>query len=237
MKAKFFINQEIRRLSIDENTSFEQLKNIIEDFWLSQNPNDKQSLQTLSFRYLDTDEDWVRFSTAEEWKDALTNVKEVLKVKIEKESEMKPKHQPKVNEENVNQPKHQHNSQPQFPNFSQQGQQGNGMDFIQQFLTPENIQMAQNMFSQFTQGQNQNDFMNMFQQGQQNGQPANMFPFFQTPEQYQKQPEKKNLSDEEVKSLNEQLLGMGFIDSSMNESLLKKYEGNVEKVVNHLISL
>ena len=232
MKAKFYIDQEIRRLSIEESTTFEELLKIIYDFWLSQNPNDQETLSDLNFRYLDSDEDWVLFSTSEEWKDALSNVKEVLKIKIEKKENVKPKQEsnkPQQQKEEESQKPKQFQF-PQFPNFSQQTKEGNQFDFLKNMMTPENMQMAQNMFSQFTQGQNPNDFMKMFQQQEQQEQ-GNNFPFFQQQEQ-----PKKTVSNEEIKILNDQLISMGFYDSSMNENLLKKYEGNVEKVVNHLIS-
>eukprot|EP01080_Neovahlkampfia_damariscottae_P009166 gene9166-1254_t len=83
IQIKFYIGNEIRRLTISTGTTFEEIKSKIYEFALNQNSKiTKEELSSLSFKYQDIEDDWVSFSSNEEWKEALSNFKNVLKIKV-----------------------------------------------------------------------------------------------------------------------------------------------------------
>jgi hypothetical protein len=77
----------------------------------------------------------------------------------------------------------------------------------------ENMEIAKNLFSQFNGGNGQ-------------PQPNDFFKMFSSPNE---------ISKEQLKESNETLIGMGFIDASVNEKLLNQYHGNIQQVVNHYL--
>jgi hypothetical protein len=198
MKTKIYFGTEIRRLTVDNKTTFQQLLKTIKDLWTSEHPNDSNILSQLTFKYLDLDNDWVSFSTSEEWKEVLSNVKEDLKIKIEKKNQ---KEQEKMEQK----PTPIENNFGGFNNFL-------NPQMFQNLMTPENMEIAKNLFSQFNGGNvgQSNDLMKMFSAP-------------------------NEISKEQLKESNETLVGMGFIDASVNEKLLNQYHGNIQQVVNHYL--
>jgi hypothetical protein len=196
MKTKIYFGTEIRRLNVNNETTFQQLLKTIQDLWTSEHPNDSNLLSQLTFKYLDLDNDWVSFSTSEEWKEVLSNVKEELKIKIE-EKNPKEKMEPK--------PTPIENNFGGFNNFFDP-------QMFQNLMTPENMEIAKNLFSQFNGGNvgQSNDLMKMFSAP-------------------------NEVSKEKLKESNETLVGMGFIDALVNEKLLNQYHGNIQQVVNHYL--
>ena len=96
IQVKFFIGNEIRRLTLSTKTNYEEIVKRIHEFCLNQNPEiKKEEIQSLVFKYQDIEEDWVSFSSNEEWKEALVNFKDVLKIKVQKRHTKgtKPHHQ------------------------------------------------------------------------------------------------------------------------------------------------
>jgi len=65
IKVKIYFKEEIRRLQITKQFTFEEfLKKISEFVQLKDLP---------TFKYLDVDKDWITFSSNDEWKEALEN--------------------------------------------------------------------------------------------------------------------------------------------------------------------
>eukprot|EP01080_Neovahlkampfia_damariscottae_P008028 gene8028-12493_t len=139
-----------------------------------------ETLATLRFKYLDIDGDWVSFSSNEEWKEAFSNFSEVLKIKIETPQGEKKSHWKKHHHGHKHHGEHKkeghcpfggakrHCKNPfeqfmggmgGFP-FQQQNQPQQqpfgGFDFsqlgnlAQNFMNPQNMEMAKNLFQQFT---------------------------------------------------------------------------------------
>jgi hypothetical protein len=181
IKIKLFIGSEIRRLSVSTKTNFDQFLKTVQTFYLIQKPDaSPEILSQLKFKYQDIDEDWVSFSTNEEWKEAFSNFKEVLKIKIEL-NEPRKCHWKERCQKNQNETKPEEKkchgfgngffkgchgrrwnqqSQPQQEAFDF-SQLGNFASFLnpgclkqaQSFMTPENMELAKNLFQQFTGGE------------------------------------------------------------------------------------
>jgi len=89
-KVKIYYGSEIRRLTITEKITYNDFVQKIHDFYKIQNSKvTKEFLEQVTFKYLDNDEDWVTFSTQEEWLETLENSKKILKIKITSKNEEK----------------------------------------------------------------------------------------------------------------------------------------------------
>src|SRR5689334_9679978 len=105
---KLYIGSEIRRLNLSETKSYKDLVTKVSLFVKG---------NVLSYKYQDTDADWVTFSTEEEWQEALKNFhKDGFKIKVivEGEVEKKPEQKPQERQER------------HCPRFQQQQGQGHG---------------------------------------------------------------------------------------------------------------
>jgi hypothetical protein len=168
VQAKLFIGSEIRRISLSTKTTFEELVQKVQTFYLIQKPDaSPEVLAQLKFKYLDVDEDWVSFSSNEEWREAFTTskVKDVLKIKVE--TNERRCHWKERCQKNQDETKTEEKKCPFGNGFSRGGphchgrrfhenqqapQQGGAFDFSQlgnfaSFLNPENMKQAQSFIT------------------------------------------------------------------------------------------
>jgi hypothetical protein len=88
IRVKLYYGDHIRRFTITNETKFDELMKTIEAFCPK-----KFEGKVPVFQYLDDEQDYVRFSTEAEWKEALTyhDVSQVLRLKIKEKKDEKKK--------------------------------------------------------------------------------------------------------------------------------------------------
>jgi len=139
MSIKVYFNQEIRRIPLETTTSFQELVSKISAFL-----NTKTLFETHILKYLDTDEEWVTFASEEEWKEALKpfHPRSGLKIQvISKDAKEHRRCHRERRKECSGNPLESLISQgkeclQQFLS-KQPGQTGNPLDFLSQFVPPQ----------------------------------------------------------------------------------------------------
>jgi hypothetical protein len=166
IQIKIFLDSEIRRISKPTKTTFDEFVQTIYSFYLNQKPEaTEEQLASLTFTYQDIEGDWVNFSTNEEWREALQNFNQTLKIKVNsKKSTPENKHCPFKNSKHFQFPSFQH-----FPSFNVEEMFGNPKEFnlenlfggllgknekenafdFSELLNSENIQKAKKFLSPF----------------------------------------------------------------------------------------
>jgi hypothetical protein len=163
IQIKIFLESEIRRISTNSKTTYDEFVQTIYRFYLNQKPEaTDEQLASLTFTYQDKEGDWVSFSTNEEWREALVNFNNVLKIKVQtrKSSEPKGNHCPfkdfqvpnfqtfpSFNVEMFGNPK-EFDLESLLGGFLGKDQKENPFD-LSELLNPENIEKAKKFVSPF----------------------------------------------------------------------------------------